>query len=136
MVIKMCHESFLLVLSQLAQRNKARIVKQGSVIFVETLPVSKKWKLSTPVYSGQGYIPHSVRECVGSSSGTLRFQSEGAYLKLDEETHNVNLIQEIESSVKYVPFRYSMRDFAKVAEEWREILDEFARRDHVPIHIE
>jgi len=131
----MSHDTFLLTMAQLASKKKARVVIQGSVVFIETLPENKKWKISTKVFSCDGYLSPSLRECLKSTK-TLRWQERGAYLQLDEENHSVHLVHEIISSSKYVPFKYLMNDFAQVANEWREILDEFARRDHIPIRLE
>lgn len=124
----MTHDVFLLVLSQLAGKKKTRVVVQGSVIFIETCPLKEKWTLSTPIFSGEGrMLP---------PSGFLRWQEKGAYLKLDPTTHTVYLMQDVLAAQKYVPFKYLVSDFADVANEWREILDDFSQRDHTPTKIE
>ncbi len=130
----MSYDAFLAVMNQLAGQRKARCVVQGSVIFIESKPTEQKWSLATRVYGGEGFLPKSVKECV-SSSGVLRWQEKGANLRLDSVTNSVFLVQEITSSSKYVPFRYLMKDFADVANEWREILEDFASRDHTSIPI-
>jgi hypothetical protein len=130
----MSYDTFLVVLSQLAGKKQARVVVQGSVIFVETDDKKAKWNLKTKVFDGDGFLPHGVRDCV-SSTGMLRWQERGAYLKLDNETQNVYLIHEIESSKKYVPFKYQVNDFVEVANEWKEILDDFSTRDNTPTRI-
>jgi len=33
-----------------------------------------------------------------------------------------------------VSFKYFMNDFVHVSNEWKEILNDFARRDYVPIN--
>jgi hypothetical protein len=124
----MSYGAFLLVMSQLIGNRKARVVIQGNVIFFEK---SKKnhWTLYTKVYSGDGYLPSSVRSCV-SSNGVLRWQRSGAYLKLDPISHSVYLFEEIEiEEGKYIPFKHRLSDFSTVAAEWREILREFAESD-------
>ena len=128
----MSYDAFLAVMNQLAGQRKARCVVQGSVIFIESKPTEKKWALATRVFCGDGYLPQAVKECI-TSSGTLRWQERGANLRVDPDSSNVYLVQEIEPSGKYVPFRYFMRDFADVANEWREILEDFAERDHTSI---
>jgi hypothetical protein len=125
----MSYSAFLLVMSQLAGKRKARIVVQGGVIFFEISPKKNHYTLYTKVYFGDGYLPPSVSSCV-SSRGTLRWQSRGAYLKLDSLTHSVYLFQEVEMQEgKYIPFKHYLSDFSLVAAEWREILQSFAERD-------
>lgn len=128
----MSYDSFLDVMSQLTEKRKARCVVQGSVIFIESKPSHKKWSLATRVFYGGGYLPQAVKECV-SSSGVLRWQERGARLQVDSDASNVYLVQEIKEEAKYIPFRYLMRDFADVANEWREILEDFSERDHTSI---
>jgi hypothetical protein len=126
----MSYNAFLLVMSQLAGKKKARIVVQGNVIFFEASEKKNHLKLYTKVYSGDGYLPKSVRSCV-SSSGVLRWQRGGAYIKLDHQTHSVFLIEEVEMEQgKYIPFKNLLSDFSLVAAEWKEILQEFAEKDY------
>lgn len=131
----MSYDAFLLVMSQLAGKRKARVVIDSEVIFFEASQKKSHYTLYTKVYSGDGYLPKNVRSCV-SSSGLLRWQQSGAYLKLDPFTHSVYLFQEIEmEGGKYIPFRHHLSDFSMVAAEWREILQDFARRDCSSIHV-
>ena len=130
----MSYDAFLAILTQLAGKKQARVVIQGSVIFIETQNKRDEWSLKTKVFGGEGFIPKSVRDCV-TSSGVLRWQERGAYLQLDAASSSVYLVHEIESSKKYVPFRYHVNDFVQVANEWKEILDDFSERDHTPTRI-
>jgi hypothetical protein len=130
----MSYDAFLLVMSQLAGNRKARVVIQGNIIFFEKFK-KNYWTFYTKVYSGDGYLPNSVRSCV-SSSGMLRWQHDGAYLKLDPHSHSVYLFEEIEMEQgKYIPFKHHLSDFSIVAAEWKEILQEFAERDRSSIRI-
>ncbi len=131
----MSYDAFLLVMSQLAGKRKARVVLQGKVIFFEASQRKNHWVLYSKVFSGDGYLPKNVRSCV-SSSGVLRWQHSGAYLKLDPLTHSVYLFQEIEMEKgKYIPFKHHLSDFSMVAAEWREILQDFAERDDSFVHV-
>lgn len=131
----MSYDAFLLLMSQLAGKRKARIVVKENVIFFDTLDKKNHMKIYTKVYGGDGYLPKSVRSCV-SSSGVLRWQHGGAYIKLDPETHSVFLIQEVEMQQgKYIPFKNVLSDFSLLADEWKEILQEFSERDYSPIPI-
>jgi hypothetical protein len=125
----MCYKAFLLVMSQLAGKRKARVVIQDRVIFFEASQKENHLILSTSVYSGDGNLPLNVRSCV-SSRGVLRFQGNGAHLKLDPPSSSVHLVQEVRMEEgKYIPFRHHLSDFSMVADQWREILQDFAERD-------
>ena len=124
----MSYDSYLLVMSQMFSRKKAQVIVQGSVIFIESDRKSH-WNLSTKILGIESKkIPGRLKECV-SHTGLLRWQERGAYLKLDSDTNSIYLLQEIVSSKKYLPFKYLIGDFASVANEWKEILEEFAGRD-------
>ena len=131
----MSYDAFLLVMSQLAGKRKARVVIDGEVIFFESSEKRNHLTLYTKVFSGDGYLPNNVRSCV-SSSGLLRWQQSGAYLKLDPFTHSVYLFQDIQMEEgKYIPFKHHLSDFSMVATEWREILLDFAEKDYSSIHV-
>jgi hypothetical protein len=115
-------------MSQLAGNQKARIVFEDKVVFFEKNK-ENHWVLYTKVFAGDGDLPNSVRSCV-SSGGVLRWQENGAYLKLDAASHSVYLFEEIEiEEGKYIPFKHHLSDFSTVAAEWIEILQELADRD-------
>ena len=131
----MSYDAFLLVLSQLAGSRKARVVIQDNVIFFEKSTRENLWTIYTKVYGGEGFLSPSVRECV-SSSGYLRWQQGGAYLKLEPQEHAVYLFQEIDMQEgKYIPFKYHLSDFSIVANEWKEILQGQADKDFSPIRV-
>ncbi|MGC1878717.1 MAG: hypothetical protein WA347_02725 [Rhabdochlamydiaceae bacterium] len=126
----MSYSAFLLVMSQLAGNRKARVVNQGNLIFFEMSQKKNYWTLSTQVYSGDGYLPSSVRSCV-SSNGMLRWQQCGAYLKLDPLSHTIYLFQEIQMEKgKYIPFKHHLNNFSIMVAEWKELLQEFAESDY------
>ncbi len=127
----MSYVAFLVVMSQLDTKKQARILIKRNEILIEPSKKKDKWMLYTKVYSGDPMIPRSVRSCI-STSGVFRWQHRGAYLKLDADTHSVFLTEEVEMERgKYLPFKHRISDFAMVAEEWREILQEFSDRDCV-----
>ena len=131
----MSYDAFLVVMSQLAGSKKARVVIDGEVIFFEASEKKNYWTLYTKVFVGEGFLPKSVRGCV-SSSGVLRWQDSGAYLKLDISSHCVYLIQEVEMQEgKYIPFKHYLSDFSIVAEEWKEILQDIAEGDYSSVQV-
>lgn len=116
------YNSFLLFLSQIAGQKKAKVVVQGSVIFVETNAKNNQWSLSTKIlHSESRKSKNSINNSL--TSGFLKWQERGAYLRLDKETQALYLIQEVTSSKKYLPFKYLIQDFAAVASEWKEIFE-------------
>lgn len=124
----MSHDIFLSVLSQIYNNKKANIVVQGSVIFIETSKNKNSLEIKTKISENTGntssYIP---------SNGILRIQDRGTYLKLDNETNDIYLVGEIKSSNQYIPFKYQVKDFVDVANEWKEILEDFSsRNDAIP----
>lgn len=129
----MAYDVFLLVMSQLAGRRKARVVIQGEVVFFEVSDKKNRLIFSTKIFSGDGDLPPSVRSCV-FSNGVLRWQQNGAFLKLDPNIHCVSLVQEVEMEKnKYLPFRRHLEDFCGIASEWREILRGFAEQDEMSV---
>lgn len=131
----MFYKPFLLVMSQLASKRKARVVIHDETIFFEASEKPNHFTLYTKVYSGDGYLPKTIRSCV-SSSGLLRWQKSGAYLKLDPLTYSVYLFQEAQMEEgKYIPFKHLLSDFSSVAAEWREILRDFAEKDCSSVHV-
>jgi hypothetical protein len=131
----MSYDAFLVIMSQLAGHRKARVVINGEVIFFEPSEKKNHWTLYTKVFVGEGFIPKSVRACV-SSGGILRWQANGAYLKLDIPSHCVYLIQEVEmQDGKYIPFKHYLSDFSAVADEWREILQDIAEGDYTSAQV-
>ncbi|NNM43570.1 MAG: hypothetical protein HKM07_04440 [Chlamydiae bacterium] len=131
----MTDDPFLALLNPIAGKKKSRVVVQGSVIFIETSPKKRnKWNTSTKFAAIEGPIPTSSRGCL-ASYGILPSNERGFYLKVDEVGCNVYFTPEIESSAKYVPFKYLGSDFAEVAEEWKTILDDFSEREYSPLSL-
>ncbi len=118
------YNSFLLFLNQMADQRKAKVVVQGSIIFIETSNAGH-WSLSTKILKSE---IKKLKRSFGSylSRSSLKWQEKGAYLKIDQETDSIYLVQEIISSKKYIPFKYLIEDFASVATEWKEILEGFS----------
>jgi len=117
------YKSFLLLLTQMVGQRKAKIVLQGSVIFIETDPKSEQWDLSTKILDLT--LEKGAKKSRNLfSRGFLKWQEKGAYLKVDLETHSLCLIQRIASSKKYLPFKAVIQDFALLASEWKEIFAE------------
>jgi hypothetical protein len=126
----MSYQIFLRILIQLSLHSKVVAHIEGREVMVER--IGKKWNLSTRLFSEEGFMPQSIRDCV-SSTGILRWQDKGAFLKLDPRTFSVFLIQEMTPTVSYRSFRSLMRDFLQHAQEWQQTLRRLADQDHVEI---
>ncbi len=131
----MAYDVFLQVMSQLSGQKRARFVMDGQTIFIDRLQKRSqdklqetRWSLSTKVFDGNGYLPPSVRDCV-SSSGVLRWQEKGATLRLDPISKSVFLVHEIDAANRYLSFRYYLRDFSTLAQEWRTLFDDLSSGD-------
>lgn len=127
----MAYDAFIQVITQLSGQKRARIVVKEQVIFIDRLDKNRKknlWNLSSVVFHGEGYLPPSIRDCV-SSSGVLRWEENGAELRVDPLTKSVYLVQEIDAANRYIPFRYFISDFATLAQEWRTYFDDLTSRD-------
>ncbi len=116
------YSAFLLFLSQISSQRKAKVVIQGSVIFIEKSCHTGHWSISTKIL---GSRTKQLNSLLGPYllRGSLRWQERGAYLKMDEETQSVYLVQEVLSSKKYISFKSLIQDFASVASEWKEIFE-------------
>jgi hypothetical protein len=114
----MDYHTFLLLLSQMSGQRKAKVVLQGSVIFVETGSKNDHWNLSTKISKAD------TKKLKFELRNGFRWQGKGAYLKVDSEQESVYLVQEVVSSKKYLPFKYLIEDFASIACEWKEIFEE------------
>ena len=128
------YNAFLVFLNQIANQKKARVVVQGSIIFIETASQNGQWNLSTKVSSSE---IRKLEKSLGMpfSKNSLKWQGKGAYLKADPDTDSLYLIQEILSSKKYIPFKHVIQDFASVASEWKEILEKCSEDENLMLDL-
>lgn len=119
----------------LIHHEAARIKMGRGEIFVRIFDDSSKMVLSTPVYSGDKFIPFNVRRCV-TTHRPLEENSIPTFLKLDEQKYQVHLhYLGTVDSLNHQKFKKLLQEFHWIAEEWRDILDEHDRNDliHVPV---
>jgi hypothetical protein len=122
------YNAFLLFLNQIENQRKAKVVVQGSIIFIETSSQAEHWSLSTKILSSSN---KKLGKSLGLYTGihAWKWQEKGAYLKVDPETDSLYLVQEISSFKRYLPFKYLIEDFASIALEWKEILQDQDEED-------
>jgi hypothetical protein len=119
----MNYNIYLFLLHQLSFKKKAQCVVQGNVIFIEAKPKTKYWEISTKLVDGQlQKIPSFLKDSL-TSRGILKWQERGAYLRLDPVSNHLYLIQDVKASNKYIPLKYLINDFAKVATEWKNLIE-------------
>lgn len=125
----MSYNAFLLVMSQLAGNRKARVATDDHTIYFEKTS-KNRLTLKTAVFSGEGFVPHRIRDCV-SGRGNLQWQQRGPSLKLDLPSHSVILCEEIEMEEgKFLPFRHHFAAFSAAACEWKKFLGELAEGEY------
>jgi hypothetical protein len=119
----MSYKSYVLFLSQISSKPKAQIHFQDFPITIQKGTEKNRWIISTSVFVGEERLPSHVQDCV-SSSGSLKWQTNGAYLKTDRETCTVSLVQEVTCTLTYIPYTQLLTDFSDLAAEWKEIFDD------------
>lgn len=94
-----------------------------------------KIALTTPVFDGGSFIPYSVRECVSKKSpfGSQQFRT---FLTVDEPGYQVklNYLGHLED-LKQEELNHLMQEFDRIAEKWRELLDEKGRGDLIHVRV-
>ena len=116
----MSYKEFLKFIAQFAGHRRAEIEVEGNLIAIEMRGQKNCWRLSSPVFISEGYLP----DCL-SYSGALRWQERGAYL---EVTVKRNLFISCKRSPHLRRTRASnlfCLDFSQLATEWKEILDDY-----------
>jgi hypothetical protein len=119
----MYYQLFLQTLTQLSSKGTAILILENGTIYIQSVLGNDKWRISTPLFKGNGHIPEALRSCV-SSRGNLHWQKSGAYLQLEASTQTLSLIDEMEiMKDKYLSFKKHIRDFIELSQEWKEIFD-------------
>jgi len=120
--------------SELVKYDYTQIKLSGEIVSVRIFDNGGKILLSTTVYTGNRFIPNSVRQCVSQrlqiGEGSIR-----TFLKIDEKEFKIWLhFLGVTSVLDCVKFKNLLEEFNWIAEEWREILEEHGKRDliHVP----
>lgn len=118
----MNYQSFLFVLNQLRAGRPAHFEWEGLVITFEKIDGNPRgWRFSTILFQAEDRIPPHVQSCV-FSSGILRWQTHGAFLKCNPKLNAILLVQELDHAHSFIAFRRTMQDFAALAKEWKTVL--------------
>lgn len=115
-----------------------RIARIGDVsdgVFLQPLDFGAKLHLSTLVYSGDKFIPFSVRQAATTHLETP-YSHIHTWLSFDEELYQIFLHHEGDfSDVGIEELHELASEFEDAAFKWREIFEEKDRQDlvHIPI---
>ncbi|MCE2982802.1 MAG: hypothetical protein LW832_04460 [Parachlamydia sp.] len=127
-------KSIKYILDQLPSGDTVHLPFEGLDIMLKYYPNSQL-ALMTSVYTGDNYIPQSVRN---SLSGHLPYShpSIRTYFLINEETFNVSLnyLGNTDILDRQTLF-YLIEEFAIIAEKWRHYLDEKDRTDLIPVKV-
>ncbi len=108
--------SYLFPFIYLYIHSMTRIVVEGREILIQKLTKSPIWKISTPIFDGQGEFPKETHECLKMIQ-QLKWEGEGV-LEIDAVVGTIHWTQEIHPS----NFAHAFPRFLKHAQEWSEVL--------------
>jgi len=100
-----------------------------SSIDVQYFSDAEKLSLTTPVFEGGNYIPPSVKSSLKEGPALPR-TSIKTYVSVEEETFSIQLhYLGLIDSVEPRPVLELLEEFAHIAEEWRDYLNEQGEKD-------
>jgi len=122
----MYYPAYVVFLSQLYRQIDLKIVVDEVEIFIDTALTNGKWGVSARIFSSQGRIPSSVKECLSGVS-SFKWQANGPHLKTDLDRGTVLLVQEIHPLSTYSEFKQFLSQFLEFYRMWKEFLEVPAR---------
>ena len=127
-IVVMNYQSLLFISRQLQAGRPTHLEWEDLLLSFESIEGNpRRWRISIMLFQGENRIPPQIQSCV-FSSGILRWQTQGPYLKCDAKTHSIYLVQEWENSSSFIAFRKNMKEFLSTAKEWKEILSSFSKQ--------
>jgi len=113
---------------ELRSFGRGELLAEGAV-FHATVQEDGSLSLTTLLYSGGNYLPHSVRECIHTPP-PLPFRSTASFITVDEASHEIFLnIEEGFFGMSEEEFSFLICDFTEVAGVWRSYIDDNDRKD-------
>lgn len=123
------------LLSDLAKNRSTQVSFAGSTIMIHVSEENDRLELTTPVYWGGNYLPHSVRNCL-TQRAPFDEKIIQTTLTLDEEKFEITLkYKGLISEVNEVEFNLLMEEFSFLANGWREWLDQHDKNDLVYVRV-
>lgn len=123
------------ILDVLEREDTVHFSIDNNEITIRTFDESSKAIISTSVYSGDNFIPFSVRKCAQN----LSFKDHAGIktsLSIDENRFQISLLylEDTESLLRR-DFNHVIHEFTEVADRWRARLDENDRNDLVYVRV-
>lgn len=118
------------VLRDLKRGERPRFTVEGQELTFTLAEPQSVLIVKTPVYSGENYIPASVR-------GSLpRKRVNHTYLSIDEDQYEINLQTEVGANdLTDREFEGLISEFCTEANQWRARLDDHGRNDLVYVRV-
>lgn len=119
---------------KLVQADSVHFKVDGTDILIRVFDHASKLFLSAPVFSGDNFIPKSVRKCL---SETVPFGHSDlkTYFTVDEEHFQVvlNYVGLLDSmgNMENENLKEQLEDFSLLAEKWHEYLEDHGKSDLV-----
>lgn len=107
----------------------------GFTIILKILENPSKLFLNTVVYFGGNYIPKSVRHCISKKAPFDKSYID-TYLTVDENQFQIslNFTGDITPLTNY-KFKNTVEEFAFLAQEWQQFLDEHDKNDLIYVRV-
>ena len=125
------------IVHQLASGDPLKIALDGADVLIRFIDDSSKVSLSTPVYAGGNYIPHSVRHGLARLPAFIHESPMKTTLTIDENHYQVYLHY---LGAIHPPLQKDMQvlleEFGSLAEKWRLYLDERDKNDLIHVKVE
>lgn len=119
------------IFRELVDHEWVQMTLEGTPVTIKIFDNASKLMLAAPVYIGTNYIPKGVRK---SLSETVQFDHHHirTYMHIIEEEYQIILhylgrVEDLNSQ----SFHPLLEEFCKLAEEWRQFLDNRDNNDRV-----
>lgn len=120
---------------ELNGRKDVSINFEGNPLTMSLLGQDAQFALTTLVYDGGNYIPHSVRKCI-SSKGMYPHSELKTDVALDEDRYQVSLrYQGNLHHLSDAKFHDLIEEFTTLADKWRLLLDEHDKNDLIHVRV-
>lgn len=125
------------ILHRLVGGDPIKIALDGSDVLIRFLDDSSKVSLSTPVYAGGNYIPHSVRQGLARLPAFIHESPMKTTFTIDENHFQIYLhyLGAIRPPLQK-DMQVLLEEFGWLAEKWRLYLDERDKNDLIHVKVE
>ena len=123
------------ILGLLAEGDSIKVPFDGSDIVIRSIDEASKLSLSSLVFDGGNFIPHSVRNSL-SHKAPFYHPTIRTFLSVDEGNFQVklNYLGQAED-LDHHHFKELLEEFGILAEKWRLYLEEHGKNDLVHVRV-